>query len=137
MSLQVYILLPSGIFYNENITEIIRTTTIGQLGILKGHIPFVTIIEIRPVIFRRVSDWITMVLLGGIAFILNNRATIIVNSAEMAYLIKQNQIEKSFEAAHNRLNRTIDVQEKMQAINDFRYERARYETIRWQNLIHY
>ena len=81
MSLQVYILLPSGIFYNENITEIIRTTTIGQLGILKGHIPFVTIIEIRPVIFRRVSDWITIVLLGGIAFILNNRATIIVNSA--------------------------------------------------------
>merc|ERR1712048_1084779 len=116
MSLQIYILLPSGIFYNENITEIIRTTTTGQLGILKGHTPFITIIEIGPVIFRRASDWIAIVLLGGIAFILNNRATIIVNSAEMAYSIKQNQIEKSFEAARNRLNRAIDVQEKMQAI---------------------
>ena len=34
----------------KNIAEIIRTTTTGQLGILKGHIPFVTIIEIRPII---------------------------------------------------------------------------------------
>jgi ATP synthase F1 epsilon subunit len=137
MSLQVCILLPDGIFYNENVAEIIRTTTTGQLGILKGHAPLITIIEIGPIIFRRASGWTAVALLGGIAFILNDRATIIVNSAEMACSIERDEVEKSFEAARNRLNKAVDAHEKVHAANAFRCERARYETVRWQNLIHY
>ena len=133
MSLQIYILLPNGIFYNENIDEIIIKTTMGQLGLLKGHIPLITIIEISPIIFRRESDWTVIVLMGGLAFILNNRITIIVNSAEMAYLIDKNKIKKSFKMATNRLNITLNEKTKVYVINVFLRERVRYETICYQN----
>merc|ERR1711976_311235 len=105
---QICILLPDGIFYNENVDEIIIKTTMGQLGLLKGHIPLITIIEIGPIIFRRESDWIVIVLMGGLAFVLNNRVTIIVHSAEIACLIDKNEVEKSFKAATNCLNTALD-----------------------------
>ena len=129
MSLQICILLPNGIFYNENIDEIIRKTTIGQLGILPGHIPMITIIDIGPIIFRCISEWMAIVLLGGFAFILNNRTTMIVNSAEMACLINKNKIEKSFKSAINRLNKILNATDKLHATNIFRCERVRYEAI--------
>merc|ERR1712187_621978 len=97
ISLQVCILLPDGIFYNENVTEIIRTTTTGQLGILKGHAPLITIIEIGPIIFRRASGWTAVALLGGLSFVLNDRVTIMLNSAEMACSLDKDEVKKSFE----------------------------------------
>jgi len=133
MSLQICILLPDGIFYNENVDEIIIKTTTGQLGLLKGHAPLITIIEIGPIIFRRESGWTAVALMGGLAFVLNNRVTIIVNSAEMACSIDKNEVEKSFEAATNRLNTALDEEAKVHAINVFLRERARYETVCYQN----
>jgi len=129
MSLQICILLPDGIFYNENVDEIIRKTTTGQLGILPGHAPMITIIDIGPIIFRRASGWTVVALLGGLAFILNNRATMIVNSAEMACSIDKDEVEKSFKSATDRLNKALDAADKLRAANIFRRERARYEAI--------
>jgi ATP synthase F1 epsilon subunit len=134
MSLQVCILLPEGIFYNEDVEEIIRKTTTGQLGILKGHAPLITIIEIGPIIFRRTSGWSAVALLGGLAFVLNDRVTIMVNSAEMADSLDKYEVEKSFKIATDRLNTAIDIDEKIHAANAFRRERARYETVSWKGL---
>jgi len=129
MSLQICILLPDGIFYNENVDEIIRKTTTGQLGILPGHAPMITIIDIGPIIFRRISGWTAVALLGGLAFVLNNRATMIVNSAEMACSIDKDEVERSFKSATDRLNKALDAADKLRAANIFRRERARYEAM--------
>ena len=46
MSLQVCIMAPDGVFWNEKVTEVILPTNTGQIGILTNHTPLITAIDV-------------------------------------------------------------------------------------------
>jgi ATP synthase F1 epsilon subunit len=133
MRLKICILIPDRIYHNEIVEEIVRKTMTGQIGILQGHAPLITIIEIGPIIFRRETGWASAALIGGFALIKNDCVTILVNSAEIACSIDPAEVEKSFEIATNRLNRAVEADDKIRAANIFRRERARYKAINRRN----
>jgi len=79
MVLQVAILTPDRIFKNEEAEELILPTSTGQIGVLLGHAPLITALDIGPILFRQGTNWVSLALIGGFALVQENQVTILVN----------------------------------------------------------
>jgi F-type H+-transporting ATPase subunit epsilon len=132
MRLKICVFTPDCVFYNEIINEGIIKTITGQLGILEGHVPLITILDIGPIIFRQDSNWTAIVLLGGIRCVQSRQITILVNAAEKVCSIEPDEVKKSLEIETNRLNQATNERDKIKAARAFKRARARYSAIRWK-----
>ena len=59
MSLQVCIMTPDRIFWNDSAEEIILPTNTGQMGVLTNHAPLITALDIGVMLIRAKNDWIS------------------------------------------------------------------------------
>ena len=134
MRLQVCILTPDRIFRNEKIEELILPTNTGQIGILKGHSPLITAIDIGPIMFRKELNWTAAALIGGFALIQENKVTILVNEAVTASSVKLNQAEKALEKTTKYINQVIGEKGKVEAVFSFKRARVKYQIIQWKKL---
>merc|ERR1711881_221395 len=57
MKLQVCLLTPDCIFQEKEADELILPTSTGQIGVLVGHAPLITAIDIGLIVFRKDSTW--------------------------------------------------------------------------------
>ena len=135
MRLQVCILTPDRIFQNDEFDELILQTNTGQIGVLCGHAPLITALDIGMMLSRQQSNWKPLVLIGGFALVQNNKVTILVNEAISSSIIERNEVEKTLEEATNRLAQVTDEKEKVEATFSFKRARARYQVIQWKGSI--
>jgi F-type H+-transporting ATPase subunit epsilon len=131
MRLKICIFTPDSIFYNKIIDEALFKTITGQLGLLEGHVPLITILDIGPIIFRQESNWTAAALFGGIRCIQARQVTILVNSAEIASSMEPTEIKKSLELETNRLNQAKNEKDMIEAARAFKRARARYNAVYW------
>ena len=82
MSLHVNIISPDKNVWDADAEEVILPSSTGQLGILTGHAPLLTALDIGVMRIRVDKEWIPVALMGGFAEIENNRLIILVNGAE-------------------------------------------------------
>ena len=82
MSLTVRVIAPDKTVWDAEAEEVILPSTTGQLGILSGHAPLLTALDIGVLRVRADKDWVAIALMGGFAEVENNEVTILVNSAE-------------------------------------------------------
>ena len=127
MSLQVCIMAPDRIFWNEEATELILPTNTGQMGVLKNHTPLITGLDIGVMLVRSGTEWISMALMGGFALVKDNKVTILVNEAELGYNIDSEQAEVQFNEAKAKLENASGRKEKIEANLAFKRARARYQ----------
>lgn len=132
MRLQVCILTPDRIFRNKEAEELIFLTSTGQIGVLNGHAPLITALDIGPMILRQQSNWTALALIGGFALVQNNQVTILVNEAITASSVEKNEAEKALDEATNRLNQVTGEKEKVEATFSFKRARARYQIVQWK-----
>lgn len=130
MSLQVCIMTPDKIFWDEEVEEIILPTNTGQMGVLPKHAPLITALDIGVMSIRQDNSWNSFALMNGFASIQNDKVTILVNSAESKQTIDRNEAEKEFLEAQERVNKTIDEKEKVEAVLAFKRSRARFLVIK-------
>nr|YP_009220419.1 ATP synthase epsilon chain [Ulva fasciata]YP_009633139.1 ATP synthase epsilon subunit [Ulva lactuca]YP_010020518.1 ATP synthase epsilon chain [Ulva lacinulata]UJJ82024.1 ATP synthase CF1 subunit epsilon [Ulva laetevirens]WVH38986.1 ATP synthase epsilon chain [Ulva taeniata]WVH39921.1 ATP synthase epsilon chain [Ulva dactylifera]BBE21019.1 ATP synthase epsilon chain [Ulva ohnoi]ALR86917.1 ATP synthase epsilon chain [Ulva fasciata] len=130
MSLQVCIMTPDKIFWDEEAEEIILPTNTGQMGVLPKHAPLITALDIGVMSIRQDNSWNSFALMNGFASIQNDKVTILVNSAESKQTIDKNEAEKEFLEAQERVNKTIDEKEKVEAVLAFKRSRARFLVIK-------
>nr|YP_010530044.1 ATP synthase CF1 subunit epsilon [Ulva tepida]UXW92142.1 ATP synthase CF1 subunit epsilon [Ulva tepida] len=130
MSLQVCIMTPDKIFWDEEAEEIILPTNTGQMGVLPKHAPLITALDIGVMSIRQDNSWDSFALMNGFASIQNDKVTILVNSAESKQTIDKNEAEKEFLEAQERVNKTIDEKEKVEAVLAFKRSRARFLVIK-------
>ena len=102
MTLQVCIMTPDRIFWNDQAEEIILPTNTGQMGVLSNHAPLITALDIGVTLIRSKTEWIPVALMGGFALVKQNQVTILVNEAESAKTIEVDQAETAFEDAKTR-----------------------------------
>jgi ATP synthase F1 epsilon subunit len=133
MRLKICIFTPDCVFYNKIIDEALFKTITGQLGLLEGHLPLITILDIGPIIFRKKSDWIALALIGGFALVQDNQVTILVNEAVASSSVEEREAIKTLEEATNRLNQVSDEKAKVEATFAFKRARARYQIVKWPN----
>jgi len=121
---------PDKIFWDEEAEEIILPTNTGQMGVLPKHAPLITALDIGVMSIRQDNSWDSFALMNGFASIQNDKVTILVNSAESKQTIDKDKAEKEFLEAQERVNKTIDEKEKVEAVLAFKRSRARFLVIK-------
>jgi len=127
MSLHVNIIAPDRNVWDSNAEEVILPSSTGQLGILKGHAPLLTALDIGVMRVRIDKDWIPVVLMGGFAEVENDELTILVNGAEEGSKINKDEAQKELEIMTTRFNEAQTSKEKIEATQNLRKARARVQ----------
>lgn len=127
MTLNIRIIAPDRTVWDAEAQEIILPSSTGQLGILTGHAPLLTALDIGVMRVRVDKEWMPIVLMGGFAEIENNQLTILVNGAEEANQIDLSEAEKNLENATQLLSDASSNKEKIEATQKIRKARARVQ----------
>nr|YP_009391247.1 ATP synthase CF1 subunit epsilon [Dipterocladia arabiensis]ARW59391.1 ATP synthase CF1 subunit epsilon [Dipterocladia arabiensis] len=129
MSLKIRVIAPDKVVWDANAEEIILPSSTGQLGILKGHIPLLTALDIGVMRVRLNKEWQPIILLGGFAEVDNNNITILVNGAET---ISDSNIDileaqENLEKATILLSEAKTNKEKIEATQNLRKAKAKIQ----------
>ncbi|ACK73440.1 ATP synthase F1, epsilon subunit [Gloeothece citriformis PCC 7424] len=130
MTLSVRIITPDKIVWDDEAEEIILPSTTGQLGILSGHAPLLTALNIGVVRVRPGKDWQTIAVMGGFAEVENNEVKILVNGAEAGAKIDKDTAQQEWNEAQKRLDeasKSGDRQKQIQAEQAWKRARARFQ----------
>ncbi len=127
MTLNIRVIAPDRTVWNAEAKEVILPSSTGQLGILTGHIPLLTALDIGVMRVRIEKDWIPIVLLGGFAEVENNTITILVNGAEEGSDIDIEKAQIGLEEAISMLEKAKTNKEKIEATQRIRKARARVQ----------
>jgi len=113
MALHISIIAPDRTVWDSNAEEVILPSSTGQLGILRGHAPLLTALDIGVMRVRTDKDWTPIVLMGGFAEVENDELTILVNGAEEGASINKQEAQKELEEATIRFNEAADLCESI------------------------
>nr|YP_010204144.1 ATP synthase CF1 epsilon subunit [Ahnfeltia fastigiata]UAT97641.1 ATP synthase CF1 epsilon subunit [Ahnfeltia fastigiata] len=127
MTLSIRVIAPDRTVWDANAEEVILPSSTGQLGILTGHIPLLTALDIGVMRVRIDKDWLPIVLLGGFAEIENNNITILVNGAEEASEIDIDIAQDNLQKATTILAEAGTSKQKIEATQNLRKARARVQ----------
>jgi F-type H+-transporting ATPase subunit epsilon len=128
MSLTVRVITPDQTAWDDSAEEVILPSTTGQLGILGGHAPLLSALDVGVLQIRPGKDWQAIALGGGFAEVENDEITILVNSAERGEEVDAEAARSAFQQAQERVEQSEsgeDSQEKIQASQDLKRARAR------------
>jgi len=130
MALNVKIITPDKTVWDDTVEEIVLPSTTGQLGILGGHAPLLTALEVGVMRVRPEKEWKTIAVMGGFAEVENDEIKILVNGAELGDNIDKETARTDFEQAQTRFQQVEngdDRSEKIQAENSMKKARARFQ----------
>jgi F-type H+-transporting ATPase subunit epsilon len=127
MALHISIIAPDRTVWDANAEEVILPSSTGQLGILRGHAPMLTALDIGVMRVRVDKEWIPIVLMGGFAEIDDDNLIILVNGAEEGSKINKEEAEKTLEDMTIRFNEAVTSKEKIEATQNLRRARARVQ----------
>lgn len=131
MTLTVRVVAPDKTVWDAAAEEVVLPSTTGQLGILTGHAPMLTAVDIGVMRVRasKNQDWQNIALLGGFAEVEEDEVTILVNGAERGDTISLEEARTAFNQAQTRLNQVTpgDRQGQIQATQAFKRARARFQ----------
>lgn len=108
MALTVRVIAPDKTVWDAEAEEVILPSTTGQLGILAGHAPLMTALDIGVMRVRSDKTWVPIALMGGFAEVDTNEVTILVNGAERGENIDPAAARTAFEAAEAQLSQVKD-----------------------------
>nr|YP_009663781.1 ATP synthase CF1 epsilon subunit [Cuscuta boldinghii]QCW07730.1 ATP synthase CF1 epsilon subunit [Cuscuta boldinghii] len=97
--LKLYVLTPNQIVWDSEVEQIILSTNNGQIGILPNHIPIVTALDIGILKINFNGQWLSIVLMGGVARIAKNTIIIFVNDAKRTSEISRQKDQETIEIA--------------------------------------
>nr|QCI05860.1 ATP synthase CF1 subunit epsilon [Dasysiphonia japonica] len=127
MSLNIRVIAPDKIIWDADAEEIILPSSTGQLGILQGHIPLLTALDIGVMRVRINKEWQPIILLGGFAEVDKNNVTILVNGAETISEIDITEAQDNLEQATKLLAEATTNKEKIEATQNLRKAKAKIQ----------
>lgn len=130
MTLTVRVVAPDKTVWDAPAEEVILPSTTGQLGILTGHAPLLTALDIGVMRVRSNKDWQAIALMGGFAEIEEDEVIILVNGAERGDAIDRETARTAYSEAESRLNQVRGSgtrQEQIQSERAMRRARARFQ----------
>ena len=134
MSLNVRIVTPQKVVWDEAVEMLSLPTTTGEIGILKDHAPLATALDIG-VMWLRMSKvgWTSIFLLEGFAEVRQNKVTVVSNESEEGSSIDMKIAMEEFEKASLKVKmfdkEAETSKEKINTILEFRRAKARYEAV--------
>ncbi|MEB3250769.1 MAG: ATP synthase F1 subunit epsilon [Cyanobacteriota bacterium] len=129
MALTVRVIAPDKTVWDAEAEEVVLPSTTGQLGILAGHAPLLTALDIGVMRVRADKTWYPIALMGGFAEVERNEVIILVNGAERGETIDQGTARTAYNEAEQRLNQVNpeDKQALIQATQAMKRARAKLQ----------
>nr|YP_010337029.1 ATP synthase CF1 epsilon subunit [Madagascaria erythrocladioides]QUE29059.1 AtpE [Madagascaria erythrocladioides]UNJ16614.1 ATP synthase CF1 epsilon subunit [Madagascaria erythrocladioides] len=127
MVFNIQVIAPDRTVWDAKAEEVILPSSTGQLGILTGHAPLLTALDIGVMRVRIDKEWIPIVLMGGFAEVENNELTILVNGAEEASQIDLQTAQQNLDKAIEDLNQAESPKSKIEMTQNVRKARARVQ----------
>lgn len=94
----------SGKKFDDNVHEVVLPTLDGEIGVLKDHMPLISVATIGPVMIRRNakdSDHMRefFAINGGVVEVSNNNLRVLVDEADHATELNEAEVQKALERA--------------------------------------
>jgi F-type H+-transporting ATPase subunit epsilon len=130
MTLTVRVIAPDKTVWDSQANEVILPSTTGQIGILTGHAPLLSALDIGVMRVRSDKGWLPIALMGGFAEVEDNEVTILVNGAEKGETIDKEAARAAFTKAQEhftQVENSENRQEKIQATQALKKARVRFQ----------
>ena len=127
MTINIRVITPDRIVCSTTAEEIILPSTTGQLGILDGHAPLITALDIGVLRIKMDQKWTPMILFGGFAEIDQDQITILVNDVEEAASLKLDEVTLALEQATLAVENAETNREKIEASQNLKKASARVQ----------
>lgn len=125
MALHINIIAPDRTVWDANAEEVILPSSTGEIGILRGHAPLLTALDIGVMRVRIDKEWTPIVLMGGFAEVEYDELTILVNGAEEASKIDKEKAEQELLEMTEKFELAENSKDRIQATQKLRKARAR------------
>ncbi len=120
--LKLNIVTPYGQVMEDEVDEVISPGTEGEFGVLPGHVPFVTTLNVGTLTYKKDGRIGRVFINSGYAEVDYNRVLILSDSAEKSEDIDLERVEAAKKRAESRLN---EVRELKDAGGSIDFVRAR------------
>lgn len=130
MPLTVRVVAPDKTVWDAAAEEVVLPSTTGQLGILTGHAPLLTALDVGVMRVRANKEWLAIALMGGFAEVEADEVTILVNAAERGDAIDLEEARAAYNEAVKKLEQVRggdNRQALLQAERTVRRTRARFQ----------
>ena len=98
------IVTPERLIFSEQVNSLVVRGVEGELGILPGHVPFVTPLQIAPVSIKADGKELKIAVAGGFVEVRKEKVVILAESAELASDIDVERARAALERAETRLS---------------------------------
>ena len=120
MSLNVRVITPDKVVWDADTEELILPSSTGQLGILTGHAPLLTALDIGVMRLKTGSKWTSIVLMEGFAEVEKDTVTVLCNGAEEADSIDATTAQADLEKTILLVEEAATKKEKIEATIELR-----------------
>jgi F-type H+-transporting ATPase subunit epsilon len=128
MSLTVRVIAPDKTVWDAAADEVILPSTTGQLGILSGHAPLITALDVAVMQVKSGKDkWTKIALMGGFAEVDADEVTVLVNGAELGENIDAQAAKAELATAEQQVSKASGKEEQIAATQAVRKARARVQ----------
>ena len=129
MSLNVRVITPDKVVLDADTEELILPSSTGQLGILTGHAPLLTALDIGVMRLKTGSKWTSIVLMEGFAEVEKDTVTVLCNGAEEADSIDATTAQADLEKTILLVEEAATKKEKIEATIELRKCKARIQAL--------
>jgi len=102
-TLRLDVVTPERVLVAESVDEVILPGSQGSFGVLPGHAPLLTDLDIGPLVYRRGQERRELAVAGGFVEVLPDRVTVLAEVAEAPEEIDVARAEQAKERAEQRL----------------------------------
>jgi F-type H+-transporting ATPase subunit epsilon len=102
-TLQLEIVTPEKVVVSQEVNSVVAPGSLGEFGVLEGHVPFLTGLEPGALRFSTGSKTEYLAVTDGFAEVSENKVSILVDAAERADEIDIERARKAMERARERL----------------------------------
>ena len=103
--LHLEVVTPEKVMVSQEVDTVVAPGTLGEFGILEGHVPFLSGIEPGELRFSSGKETEHFLVTTGFAEVSDNKVSILVDAAEKATEIDLERAQKALERAKERLAR--------------------------------
>ena len=131
MSLNIRVIAPDGLIWDTRVDEVVLPSLTGQLGILKGHAPLITALEIGILRIKVNSSWTPIIVLGGFAVIKNDDVVVLISGVEEMSKQDYSQAKELLNQATKNLDLATTTKEKIDASQEMKIASSRLQAFQF------
>ncbi len=133
MSLNIRVIAPDGLIWDTTADEVVLPSLTGQLGILTGHAPLITALEIGILRIKVDLSWTPIIVLGGFAVVKNNEVIVLISGVEEIVKQEYEQAKEFLAEATKNLELAQTTKEKIDASQEMKVASSRLQAFQFIN----